>query len=116
MEILGAIGTFAALGNETRLRAFKYLVQAGKAGMTAGNIARALEVPPSTLTTHLGTLVQAGLIQSWRSERNIFYAIRAEGIRDLVHYLTSDCCQGRPELCGLENGEASSRAADEKSG
>lgn len=108
MEIRDATAVFSALGNETRLRTFRALVEAGQAGMAAGVIARSLAVPPSTLTTHLGALVQAGLVRSWRAERNVFYAVNVDGIRALIDYLTADCCRGRPELCGFtEAGEAS---------
>jgi len=98
---------FSALGNETGLRAFRALVEVGQPGMTAGAIARALDVPPSTLTSHLASLVQAGLLHSWRAERNVFYAVDVEGIRSLIDYLTADCCRGHPELCGFtETGQA----------
>lgn len=101
MEIREATTVFAALGNETRLRAFRELIKAGQPGMTAGALARTLGVPPSTLTTHLAALVQSGLARSWRVERNIYYAIDVEGIRGIVEYLTGDCCRGHPELCGF---------------
>jgi len=35
------------------------------------------------------------------------YAIDVEGMRKLLTYLTEDCCQGRPELCGAVVAEAS---------
>ncbi|MDX1482912.1 MAG: helix-turn-helix domain-containing protein [Alphaproteobacteria bacterium] len=106
MELNTATRVFSALGNITRLRAFRALIEAGPTGLTAGAIARSLDVPPSTLTAHLGRLVQADLLQSWRSERNIYYAIRVEQVRDVVAYLTMECCRGQPELCGFE-GKAS---------
>jgi DNA-binding transcriptional ArsR family regulator len=53
------------------------------------------------LTFHLKELSHAGLIASEREGRSIRYALRIEGIRDLLDYLLHDCCKGRPELCGL---------------
>jgi DNA-binding transcriptional ArsR family regulator len=114
MEISDATAVFAALGNETRLRAFRGLVEAGQPGMTAGAIARSLDVPPSTLTSHLAALVQAGLVRSWRAERNVFYAVNVDGIRALIDYLTADCCRGRPELCGFSESETAACGAGEK--
>lgn len=113
MEISHATAIFAALGNETRLRAFRSLIEAGQSGMAAGAIARALGVPPSTLTSHLASLVKAGLVRSWRAERNVFYAVDMAGIRALVDYLTADCCRGHPELCGFTDaGEATCESGE----
>lgn len=94
-----AVRAFAALGQETRLKIFRILLQEGPDGLPAGKIAQMLEVPPSTLSTHLGVLEAAGLIQSQRDARQIFYAADISGTRALLTYLTRDCCQGRPEIC-----------------
>jgi DNA-binding transcriptional ArsR family regulator len=99
MESNLAIEALGALAQETRLAVFRLLVKAGAAGMTAGTIARTLEVAPSTLSSHLGILERAGLLQSWRVQRQIFYAADYAGVRDLLAFLTEDCCQGRPEIC-----------------
>ncbi len=99
MESNTAIEALGALAQETRLAVFRLLVKAGAAGMTAGAIARTLEVAPSTLSSHLGILERAGLLQSWRVQRQIFYAADYGGVRDLLAFLTEDCCQGRPEIC-----------------
>lgn len=100
MEESQAIDAFAALSQETRLKVFRLLVREGPNGRAAGAIAEALGVQPSTLSHHLGLLERASLIRSWRVERHIFYAADLEGTRRLVAFLTDDCCQGRPELCG----------------
>jgi len=89
----------AALSQETRLRAFRLLVRQGPTGLSAGDIAERLAVPPPTLSSHLAQLERAGLARSWRVERHIFYAVEVEGTRRLLRYLTEDCCQGQPELC-----------------
>jgi DNA-binding transcriptional ArsR family regulator len=102
MEQKAAIDAFAALAHETRLAAFRLLVQAGPGGITAGDIAGQLAVPPSTLSHHLGQLERAGLLRSWRVHRQIFYATDYEGTRRLLAFLMEDCCQGRPELCGAD--------------
>lgn len=53
------------------------------------------------MSSHLAHLERAGLLRSWREQRHIFYAVNTEGIRQLVAFLTEDCCGGRPELCGI---------------
>ncbi|MDF1800466.1 MAG: metalloregulator ArsR/SmtB family transcription factor [Planctomycetota bacterium] len=99
MEMNAAIETFTALAHETRLRAFRMLVKAGPEGMAAGRIASELDVAPPTLSFHLAQLVRAQLLDSRREGRSVIYGLRTEGVRDLLGFLTEDCCGGRPELC-----------------
>jgi DNA-binding transcriptional ArsR family regulator len=100
MEAGDALHAFAALAQETRLAAIRLLVQAGPNGLAAGEIAERLGVPPSTLSFHLKELDRAGLVRSWRVQRQIRYAANYEGLRRLLTFLTADCCNGRPEICG----------------
>ena len=100
MKIQMAVAAFSALSNETRLKVFRLLIKRGPDGLPAGQIARRLHVPPPTLSGHLAQLERAGLVQSWRVERQIFYALEVDGTRRLLRYLTEDCCRGQPELCG----------------
>lgn len=100
METKDAVTALSALAQATRLRVFRLLVRQGPNGMAAGEIAKRLEVTPPTLSSHLAQLERAGLVRSWRVERRIFYAVEVEGTRRLLRYLTEDCCEGQPELCG----------------
>ena len=100
METKNAIEAFAALAHRQRLAVFRMLVRTGPNGLAAGDIALRLETPPSSLSFHLGQLERAGLIRSRRESRHVIYAADIEGTRRLLSYLTEDCCEGRPELCG----------------
>mgnify|MGYP001205336653 CR=1 FL=1 len=104
MEEKRAVEAFAALAQEHRLAVFRLLVREGPSGLPAGKIAARIAVPPSTLSHHLAHLERAGLLRSWRVERRIFYAIDVEGTRRLLTFLTEDCCQGHPEICGYDKG------------
>ena len=95
-----ATEALGALAQETRLSVFRLLVRRGPSGMKAGDIAKELRVTPSTLSHHLAHLERAGLLRSWRVQRQIFYAAEFDGMRRLLTFLTEDCCQGRPEMCG----------------
>src|ERR671925_966158 len=100
MEETSAIKAFAALAQEHRLKVFRLLVRHAPHGLPAGHITAQVGIPASTMSSHLAHLERAGLLRSWREQRRILYAIDTEGIRQLVLFLTEDCCGGRPELCG----------------
>jgi DNA-binding transcriptional ArsR family regulator len=99
MKAPAAVSALSALAHESRLQAFRLLVRAGPEGLPAGEIATHLGVAPPTLSFHLAHLVRAGLIGFQREGRSVLYALRVDGIRELVGFITEDCCQGRPELC-----------------
>ena len=99
MDITTASKALGALSQESRLRAFRMLIQSGSDGMAAGKIAEALEVPHNTMSTHLSTLVNAGLVTSQRESRSIIYSIDFAGTRELLSFLMEDCCQGNRDLC-----------------
>lgn len=79
-----------ALAHLTRLQAFFFLVLARRE-VPAGEIQEALEVPGSTLSHHLDRLRRAGLVQSRKEERYVYYSVRREMVLDLVRLLTA-CC------------------------
>lgn len=103
MEITHAVEAFAALAQEHRLAVFRLMISEGAGGLTAGEIAHRLAIPPSTLSHHLAHLERAGLLRSWRVDRRIFYAVDVVGTRALVTFLTEDCCGGHPEICGYQS-------------
>lgn len=101
MELKDATGIFSALGHETRLTVFRRLLRSAPEPVSAGVLALELDIPPSTLTSHLQILRSSGLIRSRRESRTILYSVRAETARSIVGFLIRDCCRGRPELCGI---------------
>nr|WP_321445340.1 metalloregulator ArsR/SmtB family transcription factor [uncultured Cohaesibacter sp.] len=94
-----ALAILSALGQETRLKAFRLLSVAGNEGIGAGSLARQLGTPHNTLSTHLAILTRAGLISSQRSGRNITYRIVPESLSNLLLFLLADCCNAMPEAC-----------------
>jgi DNA-binding transcriptional ArsR family regulator len=100
MESTDAIEALGALAQETRLDAFRLLMREGPNGLPAGEIAQRLGVQRPTLSFHLQHLERAGLLTRHRRSRQIVYAVDVEGVRALLTFLTQDCCQGRPEICG----------------
>ena len=99
MEMTTAVASLSALAHAGRLSAFRMLVQAGSDGLPAGEIARRLDMPPSTLSSHLAILDHAGLTRSRRDGRSILYSANFGVMTDLLGFLMADCCGGRPEIC-----------------
>ena len=54
---------------------------------------------PYTLSAQLLVLSNAGLLRARREGRSIIYAIKFDAVRDLLVFLTEDCCAGRAEMC-----------------
>ena len=78
----------------------RLLVEREPNGVPAGEVARLLDVPQNTMSTHLSSLGRAGLISAERRSRSIIYRAELGRVRDLAAYLINDCCGGHPELCG----------------
>lgn len=100
MDSKQAVVGFSALSQETRLKLMRLLATTGATGMPAGELASRLALPPSTLSFHLSALEQAGLVRPTRRGRQVIYAVRIIGLRELFSFLTETCCSGRPDLCG----------------
>lgn len=88
------VRALSALAQEHRLAAFRMLVQAGPAGLSAGALAEALAVPNSSLSFHLAQLANAGLVTQRRAGRSIIYAACYPAMNGLLGYLTENCCAG----------------------
>ena len=100
MDTKRAATAFAALSQETRVRLLRQLAATGASGMRAGELQARLEVPSSTLSFHLSALEQAGLVHATKRGRMMIYAMRMDGLRELLTFVTNTCYYGQPELCG----------------
>jgi len=80
------------LGNRTRLQIIRMLVRAGEDGLSVGDIQRALEIPASTLSHHLGHLRGSGLIRQEREGTILRCCVDYALLRGLVDFLTAECC------------------------
>jgi DNA-binding transcriptional ArsR family regulator len=99
MDIREATAVLSALAQPTRLHAFRLLVSHEPEGLPAGEVARLLEVPQNTSSTHLAILAGAGLVRSERNGRSINYRVDLDRFRALTVYLLKDCCSGNARLC-----------------
>ncbi|HTJ91061.1 MAG TPA: metalloregulator ArsR/SmtB family transcription factor [Acidocella sp.] len=99
MDKENVISALGALAQTTRLDVFRLLVSHEPDGIAAGEIARLLDVPHNTLSTHLGVLSRSGLVRSQRHSRSIIYRANLERFREMTLFLVSNCCGGNPEQC-----------------
>lgn len=83
----------AALAQDTRLAVFRLLVEAGPAGVAAGELAERLDCPPATLSFHLKELARAGLVEGRQQGRYVYYRADYAAMNGLVAYLGENCCR-----------------------
>jgi len=100
MDQTNAVRAMGALAQTHRLGAYRALVVAGQQGLSAGAIAEQLAVSPAALSFHLKELMFAELVTQTRDGRNLIYRTAFDRMNELVAFLTSNCCEGRP--CGLQ--------------
>ncbi|MEI7613738.1 MAG: metalloregulator ArsR/SmtB family transcription factor [Betaproteobacteria bacterium] len=99
MENKAAVNALSALAQESRLAVFRLLVRNAPEGLTPGVIGEQLNLPAPTLSFHLKTLAQAGLVNTAQEGRFVRYRAEMSGINALISFLTEDCCNGNPLRC-----------------
>jgi DNA-binding transcriptional ArsR family regulator len=83
-----------ALGHPVRLSILRCVVQGPMAGTPAGELQTRLDIPASTLSHHLATLADAGLVLVAREGTTLRYRADYPVLRALTEYLWQDCCSG----------------------
>src|SRR3990172_2800929 len=81
------IQALSALAQPTRIRILTTVGEAGAKGVAAGEIARAIRCPASTLSFHLKELSQAGLLEARPRGRYVIYGLRHEVFADLGRFI-----------------------------
>ncbi len=92
MDIQDALIAFDALSQETRLKAFRLLVEYGADGTPAGALSEALGIPHNTLSFHLSHMSNAGLVIPRREGRSVIYTADFAFFQDLIRFMVEDCC------------------------
>jgi DNA-binding transcriptional ArsR family regulator len=94
MDIDIAARRLAELGNPTRLRIVRLLVQAGRDGLAIGELQARLGVPASTLAFHLRGLVTAALVEQEKQGRTVRCTIDSRAINATLAFVKENCCAG----------------------
>lgn len=105
MDTLSATSVFESLSSSVRLDIYRLLVKTGPDGLVAGEMASALNVPPTNLSFHLKALTQSGLLGVTPEGRYQRYRANLALMQAMVDYLTAECCAGHPEQCADLRGE-----------
>ena len=103
METNTAVTALAALAQESRLAVFCFLVHNAPDGLTPGVMGEQLAMPAPTLSFHLKTLAQAGLVTAVQEGRFVRYRAEIAGVKALTAFLLEDCCRGNPDHCSAKS-------------
>ncbi|MEO6967050.1 MAG: metalloregulator ArsR/SmtB family transcription factor [Rhodanobacteraceae bacterium] len=99
MKESDAVSALKALAQDSRLAAFRLLVQAGPDGMAVGELGERLNLPGATLTNHLHVLRRAGLVRDVREGRSIRCRANYAHMNALLAFLTENCCGSDAAAC-----------------
>ena len=102
METNTAVTALAALAQESRLAVFRLLVHNAPDGLTPGVMGEQLAMPAPTLSFHLKTLAQAGLVTAVQEGRFVRYRAEIAGVKALTAFLLEDCCRGNHDICSAK--------------
>ena len=92
MKIAEFVESLAALAQESRLTLLRILVKRGAEGYTPSQLCERLDIPGPTLSFHLKELQRAGLTQSRRDGRFLYYSPNLPRMHELIAFLTDNCC------------------------
>jgi ArsR family transcriptional regulator, arsenate/arsenite/antimonite-responsive transcriptional repressor len=102
MKSPDAIKALSALAQESRLAVFRLLVKRGPEGFTPGTLSEKLSISAPTLSFHLKELQNAGLVDMRRESRFLYYNARFDRMKELVGFLTDQCCSQANEACDAD--------------
>ncbi|HCJ7433556.1 transcriptional regulator [Citrobacter freundii] len=94
MELNFAATVLKELGHVTRLEIYKRLIKAGPQGMSVGDLQKQLEIPASTLSHHISSLISVSLVRQERQGRTLYCHACYKHLGALIAFLTEECCSG----------------------
>ena len=84
---LQQVPILAALAQATRLEILARVAEAGDKGVAAGDIARSIRCPASTLSFHLKELSRTGILEARPRGRFIIYVLQRDALGELARYI-----------------------------
>ena len=98
MDIETLAARLDALGNPTRLGAYRALVRAGHPGLSVGALQDKVGIAASTLSHHLGLLVRVGLVRQDRLGTTLQCHADFVVMQAVVAALQAECCRDEADL------------------
>lgn len=92
MDINEIAKALKELGHPTRLSIYKSVVKAGLKGIAVGSIQQQLDIPGSTLSHHISSLISAGLISQRRESRTLYCVAQYDCLMTVISFLQDECC------------------------
>lgn len=86
--MIGMNEVFKAFSDKTRREILQHLKERD---MTAGEIADLFNISKPSISHHLNTLKQAGLVMDERQGQNIFYSLNTTVFQELLRWVVAFC-------------------------
>jgi ArsR family transcriptional regulator, arsenate/arsenite/antimonite-responsive transcriptional repressor len=103
MKLEIAARQLESLGSPVRLKLFRAVVRAGEDGLPVGAIQAKLGIAASTLSHHIRTLKEAGLVEQERQATTLICRAHYPAMNALVGYLVDECCMDTCARAEKEN-------------
>ncbi|XAH24324.1 helix-turn-helix transcriptional regulator [Xylophilus sp. GW821-FHT01B05] len=87
MDLKNAAMLLAALAQESRLKIYKTVADAGSKGLPAGVISLCTDTKPSVTSFHLKELSRAQLVRRKQAGRNVIYAAQHQPLGEVLSLL-----------------------------
>lgn len=91
MKTNPVVAGLAALAHDTRFAVIRLLLRQPESGLSAGQIAATLGVPPGSLSFHLKMLAEAGLLKGQPRGNFIYYVPDVQALDRLLADLREAC-------------------------
>lgn len=101
MELEIAAKALKELGHPTRLAIFRRLIKSGFQGVAVGVVQEELNIPGSTLSHHISSLISAGLVIQRREGRVLYCVVEYPKLLQVINFLQEECCSD--ELAPSQN-------------
>ena len=102
MDVKDAAAQLESLGNPTRLEIYRVLVRAGDPGLPVGSLQKRLGIAASTLSHHLRSLKDTGLVSQERRSTVLICRANYPAMDALLAFLSSECCVDAEQSCQEE--------------
>ena len=92
MELEVVAKALKELGHPTRLAVFRRLIKSGYQGVAVGVVQEELNIPGSTLSHHISSLMSAGLVKQRREGRTLYCVVEYPKLLQVINFLQEECC------------------------